>query len=179
MKRGCPRDAAAVCSDDAAAICEACLYRKVCRIGPRAISAKSLMIREEDRKMAPLSILPGRIRFETKSLIGDIRACRRVESSLIGADGVVEASANSRTGRITVRFDESRTDSGSIEGQIRNAIYGNTLGPPPVSTRLPIESVPKAPPGMAGHAVIDMLARAFLPKPFNVLLPMAMHTILR
>lgn len=32
-KRGCPRHAAAVCSADAAAVCEACLFRNVCRIG--------------------------------------------------------------------------------------------------------------------------------------------------
>lgn len=129
--------------------------------------------------MAPLSILPGRIRFETKLLIGDIRACRHIETSLIGVDGVVEASANPRTGRITVRFDEGRADGCSIEGQIRNAIYCNKSGPPPVLTRSPIESAPTVPPGMAGHAVIDMLAHAFLPKPFNVLLPIAMHTIRR
>lgn len=130
--------------------------------------------------MAPLSILPGRIRFETKSLIGDIQACRRVETSLIGADGVVEASANPRTGRITVRFDESRMDGNSLDGQIKNALSCDKSGPFPRSTGSSMERAPMAPPtGMAGHAVIAMLARAFLPKPFNVLLPMAMHTILK
>jgi hypothetical protein len=32
-KRGCPKHAAAVCSADAVAVCEACLFRKVCRVG--------------------------------------------------------------------------------------------------------------------------------------------------
>ncbi len=129
--------------------------------------------------MAPLSILPGRIRFETKLLLGDIQACKRIEASLIGVDGVVEASANHRTGRITVRFDERSANRKSLEKQIETMLYFKNSGPPPVSTRAPIKRGPTVPSTMAGHAVIDMLARAFLPKPFNVLLPIAMHTIRR
>jgi hypothetical protein len=137
-----------------------------------------MMIQEEGR-MAPLSILPGRIRFETKLLLGDIQACRRIEASLIGVDGVVEASANHRTGRITVRFDERSANRNSLEKQLETILYCKKSGPPPDSTRSPIGRAPTVPPTIAGHAVIDMLARAFLPKPFNVLLPIAMHTIRR
>lgn len=32
-KPACPRRAVAVCSADAAAVCEACLYRNLCRVG--------------------------------------------------------------------------------------------------------------------------------------------------
>ena len=139
------------------------------------------MIQEEGR-MAPLSILPGRIRFETKSLVGDIQACRRVETSLIGVDGVVEASANHRTGRITIRFDESRVDRNCLEVQAKNAIYCSEFRVSPDLTHLS-ESIGKTPKGqktgMTGPTVIDILAHAILPKPFNVLLPMALQTIRR
>lgn len=128
--------------------------------------------------MAPLSILPGRIRLESKLLIGDIHACRRIETFLHGVDGVAEASANHRTGRITVRFDESTADRNSLEEQAKNALYCKESGPLPKSIHLSKEKAPTMPPsGMAGHAVIDILAHAFLPKPFNVLVPIAVHTI--
>jgi hypothetical protein len=139
-----------------------------------------MMIREEEGRMAPLSILPGRIRFESKLLIGDIQACRRLETFLHGVHGVTEASANHRTGRITVRFDKSTADRISLEEQVKNALGSKETGPYPNSTHLSKEKAPAMPSsGMTGHAVIDMLARAFLPKPFNVLLPIAMHTIRR
>jgi cation transport ATPase len=132
--------------------------------------------------MAPLSILPGRIRYENESLRGDICGCRHLEARLNCAEGVVEASANHRTGRITIRFDESRVDRNYLEEQVKNARYCNKVRLYPNSTHLS-ESVGKTPKaqqsGMTGHTVIDVLAHAFLPKPFNILLPMALQTIRR
>jgi len=132
--------------------------------------------------MAPLSILPGRIRYENESLIGDICGCRHLEARLNCAEGVVEASANHRTGRITIRFDEGRVGRKYLEEQVKEAIYCNKVHLYPVPTHLS-ESVGKTPKaqqsGMTGQTVIDILARAILPKPFNVLLPMALQTIRR
>lgn len=130
--------------------------------------------------MAPLSILPGRIRYEDESLRGDICGCRHLEARLNCLEGVIEASANHRTGRITIRFDESRAERNSLEGQVKNALICKTSGSYSNSTHSSKEKAsPMHTSGTTGHTVIDVLARAILPKPFNVLLPMALQTMRR
>jgi len=55
--------------------------------------------------MAPLSVLPGRIRFESTLLKGQGELCRFLEKEIAVIEGVLEVAANRRTGRILVKFD--------------------------------------------------------------------------
>lgn len=137
--------------------------------------------------MAPLSMLPGRIRLEDRSLVGNVRDCRSLEASVRCMEGVLEASVNPRTGRITVKYDETRTDGKTLMKEMLNNVNNNGYNgivhsrPSVNSSRPPAfngSNGPKTPePVMARHAVIDILAKAVLPKPFNILLPIALHTI--
>lgn len=137
--------------------------------------------------MAPLSMLPGRIRLEDRSLVGNVRDCRGLEASVRCMEGVFEASVNPRTGRITVKYDETRTDGKTLMEEMLNNVnnsgYGgiihsrpsvNTTRPPAFNGSNAAKSSESA---LARHAVIDILAKAVLPKPLNVLLPLALHAI--
>ena len=44
--------------------------------------------------MAPLSVLPGRVRFEASILIGSEEGCDLIEEKITSIEGVVEASAS-------------------------------------------------------------------------------------
>ncbi len=62
--------------------------------------------------MSPLSVLPGRIRFENWCLIGKAHVCEYLQQRIGEIAGVIETSANQRTGRVLVWYDEKH-----IEGQ--------------------------------------------------------------
>ncbi|HBA88236.1 MAG TPA: hypothetical protein DCZ75_09690 [Geobacter sp.] len=126
--------------------------------------------------MAPLSVLPGRLRFETNSLVGDSDGCLLLEDSISALQGVTEVAASHRTGRILVRFDETRVTRSEIETQLDEALRAAALqkerGPEFSELRRSAASRTASSSGV-GHFVMEMALHAFLPAPLDLLLPTA------
>lgn len=125
--------------------------------------------------MAPLSILPGRIRFESKYLIGKPHICKYLEERIINyLKELTEVTANHKTGRILVKFDEHQIDRQTLTRHINHIIKEGEekatggwwfsteeKNSKPLITR------------HALHALTDVVAHAILPKPLNALIPIA------
>lgn len=124
--------------------------------------------------MAPLSVLPGRVRFESRSLVGSLEKCLHLEERICALAGITEASANHRTGRVLVRFDERLVSRGALERQVNQALLTletaeSPQGPLP-SRRKPSRDA--ATTG-TGNFLMEVALHAFLPAPFDLLLPAA------
>lgn len=132
--------------------------------------------------MSPVSILPGRVRFESKHLTGSPHVCNHIEEYIKEcAKGVLDVTVNHRTGRILVEFDENQIDKQTlvphIYGAIKeckwkamnNCVFGERKGSKPAVT------------GTIKHAFMEVVVQAVLPgifpKPFNILFPIAMKAI--
>lgn len=123
--------------------------------------------------MAPLSILPGRLRFEANCLIGSSKGCELLEESMSSLSGVSEVSASHRTGRVLVRFDEAAVSRTEIEGHLASALQ--TVSQLKDSGDLaPLRRAPSdRNESSVGHFVMEMALHAFLPAPLDFLLPAA------
>lgn len=126
--------------------------------------------------MAPLSILPGRLRFETNSLIGSKDGCLVLEDSILSVQGVSEASASHRTGRVLVRFEESLVTRSEIEGHLGRALKAVVMqmerGADFVPVRRSAAYREESSSGV-GHFLMEIAIHAFLPAPLDLLLPTA------
>lgn len=126
--------------------------------------------------MAPLSVLPGRVRFEANSLIGSKDGCLLLEDAVSSVRGVTEASASHRTGRVLVLFDEKLVSRGEIEahlGQALQAVAERKETGDRLAHARPSASSRGASSSGVGHFVMEMALHAFLPAPLDLLLPMA------
>ena len=125
--------------------------------------------------MAPLSILPGRIRFESRYLVGKPHICWYLQERIICyLKGLTEVTVNHRTGRILVGFDENQIDRQSLTQHINQIIKEGeerTTG----DWWFSAEKKNSKPPVTkhALHALTDVIAHAILPKPLNALIPIA------
>lgn len=124
--------------------------------------------------MAPLSVLPGRLRFELHTLVNNGEGCDVLEESLLALEGVSEVSASHRTGRVLIRFDENLVSQADIQERINCAI--DTLAILKQQGR----GLPQARRGAnarndasVGHFVMEMALHAFLPAPLDLILPTA------
>lgn len=126
--------------------------------------------------MAPLSVLPGRLRFEASCLIGNRDACDCLEEKILSVQGVSETSSSHRTGRVLVRFDESVVSRIEIEGHLCRALQEVSVrkekgaGHPPLRRSAPARGDSAS---GVGHFVMEMALHAFLPAPLDLLLPTA------
>ncbi len=126
--------------------------------------------------MAPLSILPGRVRFESQYLVGKPHICRYLQERIMDyLKGLTEVTVNHKTGRILVRFDEHQIDRHTITQHINHIMkegeekaadgwwfsVGEKDSIPPVTKH-------------ALQALAGMVVNAILPKPLNALIPIAM-----
>ncbi len=126
--------------------------------------------------MAPLSVLPGRLRFEAASLIGNKAASFLVGDMMLSRKGVKEATASHRTGRVLVLFDEGVVSRSEVEGRLASALQvverlkeaGASVPP----LRRPGASR-EASSHRVGQFVMEMALHAFLPAPLDLLLPTA------
>ncbi len=129
--------------------------------------------------MALLSILPGRIRFESKYLIGKLHICRQMQEHMRNYEpGITEVTVNHRTGRILVKFDEKQVDRrvlvqyiSHIIKEYRGKTTNNCL---PIKTRKPKLPVTD----IVNHMLVEMVAHAFFPKPLNFLVPIVMNAVI-
>lgn len=129
--------------------------------------------------MALLSILPGRIRFESKYLVGRQHICRQMQDQIKQYKiGITEVAVNHRTGRILVKFDENQIDRGALVQYI-SATIKEYRGKIPKG-RLPVKmKKPKLPvTEIVNHTLMEMVAHVFFPKPFNFLIPIAMKAVI-
>lgn len=123
--------------------------------------------------MAPLSILPGRVRFEDERLIGNKQLSRHLETRIAALSGVHHVSATYRTGRILVEFNEFQITQDDLASCITEALSCEV---PPVSatcTAEPTAQVMAAKDTLfsSGDILADMALHLLLPAPFDMLLP--------
>lgn len=138
--------------------------------------------------MSPLSILPGRIRYENTYLMGKMYACRYLQECIISyLKGLVEVIVNHRTGRILVRFDEKQIDRQALIQYIDRTIQEckdcedhesrvtkGSLFAEKAGSRVPFINIAN----IAKHPLVEAVAYAFLPKPLNMLVPIAIKGII-
>ena len=123
--------------------------------------------------MAPVSVLPGRLRLECEEIRNRREICSALESRIRNCPGVVEVAVSFRTGRILVRFDEQVVDRIRLAGQIETLL--NT--PIPAGEKAPAVHARTASPASAAsgqvarHLFFDLLAHAVLPGPLALLAP--------
>ena len=131
--------------------------------------------------MAPLSIIPGRVRYETPLLIRQQQLCRHFERKIMAIDEVLEVSASHRTGRILVKFDENRIARHDLTAQIEKALIKSegVEDIPVESDCLPKSKRTDQQKGNTSHLLLDAVAHAILPKPFDILVPAAVSVFRR
>ncbi len=128
--------------------------------------------------MAPLSLVPGRARFETPLIVGKKEICWHFEERIMALDGVSAASANHRTGRILVKYDENVLSRENIALQIEKNLAATLSGAkadPAKSTCRQPEKKEKV--ALPYHLLMDMVVHAILPKPFDLLVPTAISVM--
>lgn len=130
--------------------------------------------------MSTVSKLPGRLRLEIKELINKRCHCRLLELKILEIKGVMQAEANHRTGRLLVTFDETVIDSRALVLAIRDILDEmvecrekdyETLHKKNTSDSKSITL--KA----ISHAAIDIAGHMLMPKPFNILFPIAVKAL--
>ena len=139
--------------------------------------------------MAPLSTIPGRIRLESHELIGKGYCCMALINKINKVNGVKETNINPRTGRILIIFDDLRIKSDDLITKV-NEFLNEMKSEPYLKTYMPLVKgdVNKTLYLNAGknekrignafiYAVIDIAGHALLPKPFGILLPLAIHAV--
>lgn len=119
--------------------------------------------------MAPLSILPGRVRFEDPRLIGNEVLSRHLESHVTVLAGVDQVSASRRTGRVLVEFNEARLTRDDLVAHMSEVLESGLL---------PAEAGVAAPAKPGKHAsslsrsiLADVAFHLLLPAPFDLLVP--------
>jgi hypothetical protein len=123
--------------------------------------------------MAPLSILPGRVRFADERLIGNKERSRHLEAEIGVLPGVKLVRAAHRSGRILVEFNEMQLPHDELVARIREALAGEV---PPMESRHPVAAVPprpdkKQPPLFSRSILADVALHLLLPGPLDLLLP--------
>jgi len=122
--------------------------------------------------MAPLSILPGRVRFEDERLVGNEKRSRHLEAKIALIPGVNHVSATHRTGRILVEFNEVQLPHDDLVVRISESL----------SCDIPMTEAPakdSAAPAMplkkhvltSSDLLTEMALHLLLPAPFDILLP--------
>lgn len=126
--------------------------------------------------MAPVSILPGRIRLEAPLLVGRPEECRRLDRRLMALAGVREVAVNFRTGRILVRFDEAAVRREELLPRIAQLLAGvdREEAEPAVQPGASVKP-PSARAGLssqvARHLLLDAVTHTLLPGPLHLLVP--------
>lgn len=128
--------------------------------------------------MSTVSKLPGRLRLEINELINKKCHCRVLELKILEIKGVMEAEANHRTGRLLVVFDEGVIDSRALVLKIREILDEMVECN---DEKYEIRDAASNNSMVNGfvHAAIDIAGHIFMPKPLNILVPIAVNAIRR
>lgn len=122
--------------------------------------------------MAPLSILPGRVRYEDKRLCGNKQRSRHLEATIAAIPSVLLISSSHRTGRILVEFDEGRITRDDLVARIRETLACEVPATEGSETHPTAPDTPtKMPSIFSGGMLADVVLHLLLPAPFDLLLP--------
>ncbi len=125
--------------------------------------------------MAPLSYLPGRVRFECRFLVGKAFRCQQLESHLAGWPEVIEATANHRTGRLLIRFDEDVIRREELTLKLTEFLASDECRLASSEVSVPkVSESQQAKSSATRHLVRDLLVHAVLPTPLDMLVPAAL-----
>ncbi|HWI41489.1 MAG TPA: hypothetical protein VNX25_08380 [Verrucomicrobiae bacterium] len=123
--------------------------------------------------MAPLSITSGRIRLECGELAGHPGRCRLLERGLSATQGIREASANHRTGRLLLLFDESVHTREQAMAVAREALRVVKDAPEGVVAAAGNETPSRRDQLISGDLFWDVALHLLVPAPLDFLLPAA------
>jgi hypothetical protein len=126
--------------------------------------------------MSTISKLPGRLRFEIKELINKRCRCRVLELKILEINGVMETEASHRTGRLLVVFDEGAIDSRALVSKIRE-ILDEMVECDDKEYKMQDAARNNSMVNGFVHAAIDIAGHIFMPKPLNILLPLAVNAM--
>lgn len=122
--------------------------------------------------MAPLSILPGRVRFEDVRLTGSKERSWHLEAAIAVIPGVRLVSASHRTGRILVEFNEVQLAHDDLVARIRETLSGDI---PLTESSAKVVAAPASPekehPFLSRNILADVALHLLLPAPFDLLFP--------
>jgi len=122
--------------------------------------------------MAPLSILPGRVRYADSRLIGNESLACHLESRICQLPGIRLVSASHRTGRVLVEFNECHVSRDDLAQRINSM-----LSDAPCHCRWTTGALctpvarGKHSPFAPDRILADMALHLILPAPFDLLLP--------
>lgn len=134
--------------------------------------------------MAPLSILPGRIRFEAYFLKGQGELCRFLEQEVAAIEGVFEVEANRRTGRILVKFDEEVLCQDILISRLEQMLATCKVCPN-LKAELPgrygasSEESEGVTSSLPCQLLVDLAMNALMPRPLDLILPAALALLRR
>lgn len=122
--------------------------------------------------MAPVSVLPGRLRLECEEIKRRRDKCGVLEHRIANIAGVVSATVNFRTGRVLVHFEEAVTPRSELGKRILDLL----------NAPVPCGACPETAPARSGkrdtdsrfvgrHLLFDIVAHAVLPRPLDLLVP--------
>jgi hypothetical protein len=110
--------------------------------------------------------------------------CRFIESELALMEGIRCASANSRTGRILVKFDEELVSGRMVAGlleevKVRCHSLSDADAARPLRSRALKGRGEDAFSLPVGQLLLELLAHTLLPRPLDLLLPAAASVLRR
>jgi len=139
--------------------------------------------------MAPVSVTPGRLRLESRELIGKNYYCSLLVGKINAIEGVIRSDVNPRTGRMLIIFNASCIESKVLIEEIDNILgeiktetdsshvietyYGSSC------SRCANNQGNEKMKRVAIRAAVDIASHFLLPKPFRVLGPIAANAIMK
>lgn len=122
--------------------------------------------------MAPLSILPGRVRYEDARLTGDKERSCRLEAEIAVIPGVSLVSASHRTGRILVEFSEGQLAHDDLVARIRKTLSCDVPLTESSVREAAVRAMPeKEHPFLSRNILADVALHLLLPAPLDLLFP--------
>jgi hypothetical protein len=127
--------------------------------------------------MSIVSSVPGRIRLESRKLIGKTPLCLVIEDRLNALQGVTGADISPRTGSVLIKFDASQTSEEVLMSEVSYLLksYDN-MQEVPAKTRGKGEGREKK-NDLLIHSLIDITGHMLMPKPLGFLFPIAVHAV--
>jgi copper chaperone CopZ len=127
--------------------------------------------------MSIVSSVPGRIRLESRKLIGKTPLCLLIEDRLNALQGVTGADISPRTGSVLIKFDASRTSEEVIMSKVRYLLDNcDNLQEVPAKKSGKGKDTEKM-NDLLIHSLIDITGHMLMPRPLGLLFPIAVHAV--
>ncbi len=132
--------------------------------------------------MAPLSVIPGRIRLESHELIGKRHGCMSLTNKINSVKGIIKTDINPRTGRILIIFDDSQIIAADLITKVKEFLNAMAVEPFAGNMLSEIQDTNRNNKVISNafiHAAIDIAGHALLPKPLRFLFPLAVNSLIK